>query len=484
MKKTKVLLAAILAILFIWLTGCTTSSLFHKTGLDPKNPVTITLWNYYNGAQQKAFNQLITQFNETKGKELGVIVEAVSQGSVTDLENNVMAAADGKVGAAEMPNIFAAYADTAYALDQEGLVVDLASYLSKEEKEKYVGSYWDEGNLGGKDFMKIFPIAKSIEVFIVNQTDWEKFVNANGLSSNVLANATIEDITALAKQYYDWTDSLTPQPNDGKAFFGRDAIANYMLIGARQLGMEIFEVSGETITLNFEKEIIRKLWDNYYVPFINGYFAASGRFRSDDIKTGTVVSFVGSSSGATFFPDEVITSDTNRYPIEMRAYKSPMFSGAEAYTVQQGAGMVVTANEDKRKIYASVEFLKWFTAEEQNIEFSVSSGYLPVVKSAYDGAFLQNNETISENMQKIIQTAIDTVNGAQLYTTKAFENGTSARGVLENAISDQAKKDRQAVEELIAGGMAHDAAVARFDTDAHFDEWYNSVKKQLEDIIG
>jgi len=29
-------------------------------------------------------------------------------------------------------------------------------------------------------------------------------------------------------------------PDDGKAFFGRDAMANYMLVGSMQLGTEIF----------------------------------------------------------------------------------------------------------------------------------------------------------------------------------------------------------------------------------------------------
>ena len=92
-------------------------------------------------------------------------------------------------------------------------------------------------------------------------------------------------------------------------------MANYFLIGAKQLGTEIFSVKDSKVTLNFDKEIIRKIWDNYYVPFVKGYFAASGKFRSDDINTGNILSFVGSSAGATFFPDEVIVDDTRSYPV-------------------------------------------------------------------------------------------------------------------------------------------------------------------------
>ena len=41
----------------------------------------------------------------------------------------------------------------------------------------------------------------------------------------------MEGLVKTAQRYYEWTDSLTEAPNDGKAFYGRDAMANYVLIG-------------------------------------------------------------------------------------------------------------------------------------------------------------------------------------------------------------------------------------------------------------
>ena len=75
-------------------------------------PVNLNVWTYYNGDQLESFNKLVDTFNDTVGKEKNITVESYSQGSVNDLETNVLAAAEGKVGAAEMPNIFSAYADT------------------------------------------------------------------------------------------------------------------------------------------------------------------------------------------------------------------------------------------------------------------------------------------------------------------------------------------------------------------------------------
>ena len=42
-----------------------------KVKLNPNKPVSLTVWHYYNGAQQAAFDQLISEFNATEGKEKG-----------------------------------------------------------------------------------------------------------------------------------------------------------------------------------------------------------------------------------------------------------------------------------------------------------------------------------------------------------------------------------------------------------------------------
>ena len=128
----------------------------------------------------------------------------------------------------------------------------------------------------------------------------------------------------------------------------------------------------------------------------------------------------------------MVLNDTESYPINMEVMECPQFEGGEAFAVQQGAGMVVT-NTDEKQIYASVQFLKWFTEDERNIRFSVASGYLPVTKSANDVEKIQANASLPEgNMLSIISAAINTVNQNTLYTTKAFENGTSARSILES----------------------------------------------------
>ena len=147
------------------------------------------------------------------------------------------------------------------------------------------------------------------------------------------------------------------------------------------------------------------------MPFIKGYFEANGHFRSDDIKTGTILSYVGSSSSATFFPDSVMTSDDDSHSIELKVLPNPHFAGCEPVSVQQGAGMVVTKG-DEAEIKASVTFLKYFTAPENNIQFSIGSGYLPVTREANKEEMLADSEVaMTPEVKSVLQMAVKTVNG-------------------------------------------------------------------------
>ena len=417
----------------------------------PAKVTDIMVWTYYNGDQLESFTSLVDQFNETVGAQKGIKVSTESQGSVNDLETSVMDSAEGKVGAAAMPNIFSAYADTAYALDQMGMVVDLAPYLTEEEKAQFVEGYLSEGGFGEDDSIKIFPVAKSTELLFLNDTDWQAFADAADVRYEDFA--TMEGLTAAAEKYYNWTDAQTAAPDDGKALFGRDAMANYMLVGAQQLGDTIFAVKDGRMTVNFERDVARRLWDNYYVPFVRGWFAATGRFRSDDIKTGNVLAYVGSSSSATFFPARVTNDANQSHEISLKTLPAPQFEGGEAVAVQQGAGMVVTAAKEE-EVKASVEFLKWFVRAENNIAFSVGSGYLPVTRKANDmQEILASGLTLDDNMQQTLAVAVDTVNGNRLYTPHAFAGSNSARKVLEYGLSDLAAADRETVVQRIAEGV-------------------------------
>ena len=109
----------------------------------------------YGHIQLDTFKDLTEKFNDTVGKKDGITVETKSLGTAEDLEQNVLAAADGEVGASEVPNIFSAYSDTAYTMDQKDMLVDLSGYLTDKEKSEYVEEYLKEGDFSD-DGSKMF----------------------------------------------------------------------------------------------------------------------------------------------------------------------------------------------------------------------------------------------------------------------------------------------------------------------------------------
>ena len=458
------------------------ASLFSGCSGKKSDPVTVTVWTYYNGDQLDAFNDLTEKFNDTVGKKDGITVETKSLGTAEDLEQNVLAAVNGEVGASEVPNIFSAYSDTAYTMDQKDMLVDLSDYLTDKEKDEYVEEYLKEGDFSDDGSIKIFPVAKSTELLFLNDTDWQKFAEETGAQYEDLQ--TIEGLVETAGKYYNWTDSQTPETDNGKALFGRDAMANYLLVGAKELGCDIFEVKDGKMTLNFDEDVIRKLWDNYYVPYVKGYFSASGRFRSDDVKTGNVLGYVGSTSSATFFPTEVSDDSGDAHEIKLKVLPCPKFKDGDDYAVQQGAGMVVTKSSEE-EIKASIKFLKWFTQSENNIEFSVGSGYLPVTNEANSIEKIKSVDSdISSSMEEILTKSVAEINDNNLYYMHAFENGNDARTALQEAFGDTAQQDRNTVDERIAQGESAEEAEAEFLSDEYFEQWYQNVLSKLQAYEG
>lgn len=290
----------------------------------------------------------------------------------------------------------------------------------------------------------------------------------------------------MAEKYYKWTDEQTPKiPDDGKAFYGRDALANYFVIGMKQMGTEIFQVEDGKDTFNTDKELIKRLWDNYYVPYVKGYFAAYGKFRSDDVKTGDIIAYTGSTSSTFYFPDSVETDDGS-YPIDYIVEDAPIMEGGENYKVQQGAGMAVTKSDEEHE-YASCEFLKWFTKKENNIRFVCDSGYLPVLKETnnideFNKIEEENNIEVNDKVYACVEKIMSDFDNTKFYTTKNFDNGYDARNVLTYNMADAADDAKKTVD-AAKDEAARQKAINECTSDEAFDSWYDGFNSALEAAV-
>lgn len=476
--KTKIIRIAVAlccaAVVFI--TACTPQK--------PKAPISLTVWHYYSSAQQRVLLDLIAEFNETVGTENNIVVEACNKGSLNDIRNAVTQSSEQYVGSDNLPNIFSAYADTAYEFYNKGIIADIAPYISEDIRSKYIPEYLNEGTFAGGDSIMLWPIAKSTEVFMINTTDWEPFAKAYGVSTDSFA--TWEGITEISEKYYNYTDSLTGTPNDGKAFFGRDSMANYIIIGSLQLGHELFKSENGKVSIQLDRAAMRKLWDNYYVPYVKGHFTAQGRFRSDDAKTGDIIALVGSTSSTVYCPDFVTRADGTSYSVNMDVYPVPNFEGYPKYAVQQGAGMAVVKSDEATERAAAM-FLSWLTEPEQNLQLTAFSGYLPVRSDANDTKLLSS--MVEQGVIKMSAITADTIasgmftsNNYRMYTNGAFKNSYELRQVVETSMQAAADADRKAVIALVNGGMPRIEALKAYITDKRFEEWFTSFSDELNAV--
>ncbi len=482
MKKRTVarMMAAVMAMSMLAGCGGSDGDTAKKVNLDPDHPVSLKIWHYYNGTQQAIFDDLVNEFNATKGKDEGIYVESYSYGSVSDLEQAVSDSLEGVVGADDLPDIFSSYADTAYSVQKQGKLTDLTQYFTEADLDKFVDSYVQEGYFAQDGALYLIPVAKSTEIMMINKTDWDKFASETGSSLDELA--TIEGVVSVAERYYKWTDEQTPDvPYDGKAFYGRDALANYFIIGMKQMGTEIFQVEKGRVTFNTDKELVKRLWDNYYVPYVKGYFAAYGKFRSDDVKTGDIIAYTGSTSSTFYFPNNVETDDGS-YPIDYIVQEAPIMEGGENYKVQQGAGMAVTKSDEEHE-YASCEFLRWFTEKENNLRFICDSGYLPVLKEAnnldeFKKTVEENNIEVNDKAYVCIEKIMSDFDNTKFYTTKNFDKGYNARNVLTYNMSDAASVAKEAVD-AAGDEAARQKAIDQYTSDEAFDSWYDGFNEAL-----
>lgn len=479
MKRTIKLICLAMAVLII-LAGCSVGG---KTALNPKNPVSITLWHYYVGDNKIAMEKAVDVFNNTVGLEKGIVVNAVAKGNIIELEKAVTDSAKGVINSDPMPDLFSCYPDKALEIDALGKVCDLNDYFTEKEQALYVAEFLDDGRFDGQRLLTL-PIVKSTEILYVNATAWNEFSTARGFDPEKFD--TWEGLYEAAKVYYQWTDAMTQETSwDGKSLMGIDSVANYVIIGNKQLGVEIIDGDNQQVVLN--RDVMRRIFEPYYSGMSLGYFNAVGKFRSDDIKAGELIAYVGSTSGAAYFPTW-IEKDNTQTPIGFQAQSYPHFEGGSPYAIQQGAGMGVAKSTPERQEGAA-EFLKWFTEKTQNIEFAMTTGYLPVQTAAFsDATFEKSLETLNagdppqKNIAAVYTIALDQIIDRDTFASLPFKGSYEVRSTLEKTLIAMGESGRQEATAIKAQGMTEAEILMALDIDEQFEEWLKRIKSRLDEL--
>lgn len=457
--------------------------------LSKNRPVSLTFWHHYMGEQKVVFDNFVTEFNNTVGSENGITVQAYKMDHTGDIHNKLLAAAREEPGSAAFPDMATAYPGTAYTLYNMGRLIELEKYMSAEELSKYERSFLEEGRFTAESGIVIFPIAKSTEVVYINYTFYKQFIDdynnknlGNKLDESMLS--TFEGILETAEAYFNWTDAKTPDiPGDGKSFFGFDAVSNFTIAGFKQLGADFFSVHNKTGEIDLNNPAMDRIWNEYFVPMVKGHYGAYSFYRSEDVQTGDLIMFAGSTAGAGFFPKTVTFADNTKYDIELKVLPYPTFKNGSKTAVQQGAGVIV-ANTAPEKEYASIIFLKWLTAPERNIDFVLKTGYLPVTKEAIEKILPQELSKLDGqddyiNVGKVISAALDMMQTYEMFTYKPFEHSDDIRYAFEDKFLSYTAKAREEFVSDLSGGADYNSCVKNKITKQSFDRFLSEVRDEI-----
>lgn len=442
-----------------------------KVGLNPKSPTVVTVWHAYNAVAKTQFDGMVMEFNETVGMEQGIVVDAVGYGSSEELEDVLYASANRVIGSEPLPDIFASYPDNAYRLDKIAPLVNLDGYFTEEELEQYRPEFLEEGMWEPSGGYKMVPVAKSTELLYLNKTEWDRFSGETGVSADLLR--TWEGLLQAAGAYYEWSG--------GRPFLGMNSYNDYAVLTAAQLGTQVYQEKDGKVVFIYPKEVAKKAWDAYYTPHIRGWFE-SNVYNQDGIKSGKLLAYIGSSAGAGFFPEEVIENENQSYPIESESLPYPFFEGGESYMTQRGANMAVFESDHVHE-YASAQFLKWFTDQEQNVRFAVSTGYLPVKTKALqsvNGLMEQVEEVDNTKMvRSSVETSLEAMAERTFYIRRPFDGSYDLTQIFAQSLEEKVSRDLHERDRRIENGEDRGSVDSELLGEENFNGWYEALMKEM-----
>lgn len=374
-----------------------------------QEPITIELWHYMNGTQAEALQSIITDFNSSNTH--GITVNALSQGSIPDLNKKVIAAAQSNT----LPAIINVYPDAATGLINQDKIADLTPYVNSETigmekdiKEDFIPDFiaelsqWEENKIYG------LPMTKSTEVLYVNKTLLEQL----GYTVEDLEDLTFEKLAEISQKAKDEL---------GIAGFGFDSSSNAFISTLKEDGKDFVELDG---TINVVNDWSEEFMQFYREQTQSGAFRVPGedKYLSGPFSNQKILAYQGSSAGFAHI-------NTNG-AFEVAVVEVPHFEGKDKAVIQQGASLFVTKDVSAESQYAAYEFIKFATNTENTAKFATSTGYLPVRKSAQDSIIVQEILADTTSLYgKIYNVAKESLNFA--YYTPAVNNAQSARTVAE-----------------------------------------------------
>lgn len=384
--KRWIVLALSALLLLTALSGCA-----KKTTLNPKDPVTLTMWHVYGEQADSPMNRLVEEFNQTVGKEQGIIINVTLMSSTTQIGEKLLAAQAQTPGVPAMPDLFFCHNNNVEELGAEN-VLDWQTIFTEDELSVYVPEFLDDGIVG--DALCVFPVSKSTQLLFVAGSQFDRFAADTGVSYDALA--TWDGFFDVAAKYYDWSG--------GKPFCALDYLIRAVELNAMERGGSDFYTTDGWYA--YENEALHDSWMEFAESYAKGHIIVSDLYSNTQVMTGEVVAGLGSTASILYYNDTVTYPDNTSEPMDLHPLPMPKAKDSELLITQAGVGLCATKTTDQKAEAAGV-FARWLTEPARNLDFCVGSGYMPVTQEAF--AQIENYDFSSESYRRLY-TTLNTVN--------------------------------------------------------------------------
>ena len=421
--------------------------------------VTITFYHTMGQNLRDVLDRYIVEFNKLYPN---ITIDHQQVGSYDDVRDQIKT----EITVGNQPNIAYCYPDHVALYNLAKAVVTLDDLIASDAQvtradgttetlgltdaqiSDFIQGYYNEGKQFGDGKMYTMPLSKSTEVLYYNKT----FFDANGLTPPT----TWEEMEALCKKIKEIDPTCIP--------LGYDSEANWFITMCEQYGSPYTSATGEHFLFDNEQNIsfVTMFRDWYQKGYVTTQ-DISGGYTSELFKAGADATrsymSIGSSAGATHQrPDKV----NDVYPFDVAITTIPQVNPETPKVISQGPSLCIFKKSNAQEVIASWLFVKFLTTTvEFQAEFSMASGYVPVIKSVGEHPvykeFLDNAD--GGNNISALSAKVCLAQEAAYYTSPAFNGSSTARdqvGLLmqkcftSDAGGDVAKMIKKAFEDAIA----------------------------------
>lgn len=389
--------------------------------------VTIKFYHTMGSNLKDVLEAYIAEFNKIYPN---ITIDQEQVGGYDDVKNQI----NTQLTVGAQPNIAYCYPDHVAGYNIAHAVATLDDYidskvevkvgdhteilgLTDEQKADFIEGYYNEGKQFGDGKMYTMPLSKSTEVLYYNKT----FFEANKLQ----VPTTWDELEAVCKKIKEIDPKSTP--------LGYDSEANWFITMCEQLKSPYTSAEDGKHYLfnNDQNKAFVKRFQEWYDK---GYLTTQSLYGSYTsglfVSTTEIKSYmsIGSSAGATHQRPAANADGT--YPFEVGIASIPQIDPNNRKVISQGPSLCIFKKANQQEVAASWLFVKFLTTNvEFQAEFSMTSGYVPVIKSVADNeaykAFLDKANGGSNVAALSAKVCLEQQDA--YYTSPAFNGSSEAR---------------------------------------------------------